>query len=394
MNSRTPIHDAESTLQRLDPIAALGDRILVLLLASGGFGYFLISILRLYQGQWGEGTLLVSVLVAAAASIFVIVGSSQKFSPFRQGTHYLIHLSAIASVVILVFWQNWHAGVGVSDAGSVFLGVLLLALGPYRPAIEIAALGSVSGVFIGFIALIEAERATVHTPLAVYTLTAMAPCVAFALASAKFSGRLVSAQERWRSQVIRLRDENLAKVQAGLSRSVRKDRLQILEVEAFPFLNEVIRSGTIGPEDRSRALRISNSIREIMVTESDRTWLEVAASDDGVEPSRLKLAVADPQSAASFMTTDQRTAIRAMIWEILSEPAFKPGSLRIELATSDGNCIGAIRAHFSNPDPISKGRLAPYLAVMRVLFSDVTSQSNSNGLLIGFGYAKRDRRNY
>jgi hypothetical protein len=381
--------DVERTRQQLDPVGTLGNRPLAVLLAAGAFYYGLTMTFRSLDQVSNLALAILSLLWLAAASLTVIVASSQHRAPFTRSSHVVVHLLALGSIALSVASQ-WGTNRFVQDDfGPVSLGILMLALGPYRPATELAAAGSLSAVFAGFLTLLEVPALDSSTPPVSFVLVGMTPILALAYASASYSGGLVTSLERWQ----RLARESVAqrtnRMRDGITRSVRQDRVMILGRDVLPFFSSVLERDTITPVDRATAREIADSIRSLMVAEADRTWLEVVAGDDGVALDRVGHAVVDLDGRASWMVTDQRTALRALIVALLDEPTHMTKSLRIELSGTPSVTNGVLTARFDASDYLVRAAFAPYFAVMRIVFTGFQADFIHPTLTLKFSYEQR-----
>ncbi len=124
-------------------------------------------------------------------------------------------------------------------------------------------------------------------------------------------------------------------------------------------------------EDRDRATAIGRSIRALMVTKStapgSRPWWRTPSL---ATPSRSRI----PSDLANAMSIDQRIALRAPLAGLAGQRSLDPATMAVTLDRADRLVPGEITASpFSPPDAMARTLLAPYLAVMRVMFmaSDV-----------------------
>ncbi|MBX3116946.1 MAG: hypothetical protein KF808_06340 [Cryobacterium sp.] len=385
LKSRLP----EPTRQQLDPISALGDRILVLVLSLSAFGYSVIVAIRMIPEVSRPPLLILALVATAFASLTVILASSQKFAPFSKLGHICVHLFVIAALILMVLSQLGTDKTVDADFASVTLGMLLLAIGPYRPAVEISTAASVSALLLAFVAMVQASQMPSRVPVAIFALSALAPVAALGFASSRLSGRLVDYLEQWNRSLSQSFRETSAQLSDEVVESVREERLRILESTALPLLQALSESGVVGPEDRARASAISDEIRKVMVAEAERTWLEVAVRDFGAAPERVEVLVSDPKGAAAWMRNDERIALRALADAVIHDSSYVQRSFRVSISADGRNCRGSLAAELIGADQAVKFQLAPYLAVIRILFSDVEVKANERALRIGFGYVRR-----
>ncbi len=379
----------ERTRQQLDPVGTLSNRMLAIVLAVVAFYYGIVMTIRSLDQVSSLPLAVLALLWLAAASLTVVVASAPSRAPFTRSAHVVVHLLAIGATALSVASQWGTNTVIQDDFGPMALGLLMLAIGPYRPATELASAGSLSAVFVGFLTLLEVPALGSSTPPVAFVLVGMTPVLALSYASATYSGRLVDSLERWQRRAMRSVVSRASRLKDGIARSVQRDRVMILGRDVLPFFNSVLERDTITQDDRARAREIADAIRTLMVAEADRTWLEVVAGDDGVDAERMRRTVIDPGGRASAMVSDQRTVLRALIVAILDEPTFVPHTLKIELGGRGSVCRGVLTARLDTSDSVVRSVLAPYLAVMRIVYTGVQVEFQNLTLTIGFQYEQR-----
>jgi hypothetical protein len=383
------VNAVERTRQQLDPVGTLGNRLLVVLLAVGAFYYGLAMTFRSLDQVSSLWLAILALLWLAAASLTVVVASSQSRAPFTRSSHVVVHLLALGAIALSAASQWGTNRLIQDDFGPVALGILMLALGPYRPAVELAAAGSLSAVFVGFLTLLEVPALDSSVPPVAFVLVGMTPVLALSYASASYSGGLVTSLVRWQRTAMDSVAQRTNRMRDGITRSVRQDRVMILGRDVLPFFGSVLERDTLTAEDKARAREIADSIRSLMVAEADRTWLEVVAGDDGVDLDRIGKAVVDPDGRASWMVTDQRTVLRAIIVALLDEPAFVRRTLRIELSGTSTTTHGVLTAGVDDSDYAVRTAFAPYFAVMRVVFAGLQVEFQQPTLTLRFSYEQR-----
>lgn len=383
------MNELERTRQQLDPVGALPTRIFAVVLATGALVYGVVMTV-LTTDQMAHPILAGLALVClAAASITVGLASSPSRAPFTARTHLAVQLLALASIALSAASQ-WGANRFIQDDfGSISLGMLILALSIYRPARELASLGALSAVFVGFVTLLKVPSLATEAPPVSFVLAGMAPVLALSFGAAAYSGHLVAELENWQQRAAQSIVAATLRAQDDIMKSVRRDRVGILDRDVFPFFNEILRKQALTQRDRLRAREISDSIRTLMVAEADRTWLEVVAGDDGVTPGEMDASVADPAGRATHMVAGQRTVLRALIVALREDAGLDPGSLKVTIAgsgTANTGCLTA-RLHSVAEDPLEA--FAPYFAVMRVVFAELQVDYRDSELAVRFSYEQR-----
>jgi hypothetical protein len=211
----------------------------------------------------------------------------------------------------------------------------------------------------------------------------MMPILAMSLASATFGRFLIEGLVRWRRRAKRAVSSFATENTDWIARSVQQDRVTILNQEVVPFFAEVLHRGVIDEEDRQRARRISDAIRAVMVAEVDRSWL------DGIVEQITGQPADDPQRLAEFMSTDQRTAIRAAIFGVAGHPAFTARDFSLSIRAAGTQSVVTMQAVLETGDNVLRGQIAAYFAVIRIVFSDVKVEFSNATLTLRFSYEQR-----
>jgi hypothetical protein len=380
------VSEHERTRQQLDPSASLGAWPLTILLAVGAFGYA-VAVTVLTAAEITLPVLaMLSLLVLAGACVLVIVATSARRAPFRRRTHVLVHCIvwvAVLGSAAAVWDTNRFAR---DDWWPVSFGLLVLALSPYRPARELAAWGSLSALFLGFLTLLQSSSHATPAPPAAYVLVVMAPMLALCYASVAYADTIVNSLERWRRQTRAAGAAMVDGFREGIARSVQQDRVTILGRDVLPYFSDILARETVTDADRARAREIADAIRRVMVTEADRSWLEALV--DGVTPpgSSDIPRVSDDARLASRMTREQRTVVRALLDALCEDPQFDPGSIRFRLDGDGDRVRVGFTADFAQTARGARSLVAPYLAIMRVSFEHVRVGSLQPTVEIGFSY--------
>jgi hypothetical protein len=374
----------ERAFQQLDPLGALVGRP-VSLGAAVGIPTFAIWSTWITQDEVQYWAFAVAAIAAISTSgVLLVVGSNPLRAPFTLRWHILVTGFAVLAYVLSVI-STWDTNQRVRDDWApISLGLILLSLSQYRPPKEIASTGLVLGLFAGVLALAQAHSLSPLLQPIVYSIVVMIPILSLSLASAAFARVLIDGLDRWRRSASSAVSSFGVQNTGWIARSVQQDRVTILNQEVIPFFTEVLEKGTIDYGDRERARSISDAIRGVMVSEADRTWLDIIVAE--AVPGGA--SVSDPSRLVTFMGADQRTAVRAVIVALAAHPSFRQGTLAIELE-ADGNwCRSMITSTVETTDNVVRGEFAPYLAVMRIVFSDLRVEFSGTTLTLRFLYER------
>jgi hypothetical protein len=340
--------------------------------------------------QIAEPLFIVLALIALGfACLVVIVQTSPLRAPLSARVHAAVLIPTLLAAALSAA-AGWGADRYVRDDWApISLGLLFLALSCYRPARELVGAGIVSAILLGFLVLLQAPGFSTDAPPVAFVLQSVTPMLSLCFGSAMFSSIFVASLERWHRRASRATASLTREVRDGIARSVQQDRVTILNRDVVPFFSDVLTRGAVVEEDRDRARAIADSIRRVMVAEADRSWLETViehAGSNSIHGQGFSGLVQDEQRLASLMTTDQRTAVRAFIVALFELPAFDPTSLSIVLSKRGGGSRGVFTARTDPADYSIKAALAPYFAVMRVVFTDLRVDISEPVLAIRISY--------
>lgn len=379
----------ERTRQQLDPVGAIPTRVFALVLASGAFVYGVVMTL-LTTDQISQPLLAVLALAwLAGAALTVGLASSSLRAPFTSTTHMVVQLLALGAIALSAASQSGANKYIQDDFGSVSLGLLILSMGMYRPAMELASVGVLSAIFVGFITLLKVPDLMTEAPHAAFVLVGMTPVLALSIAAAAYSGRLVAELEKWQSRATLSLSTATNSLTDGIVESVRQDRVRILDREVFPFFTSILSNDTVTESDRARARQIADSIRSLMVAEADRTWLEVVAGDDGVMPDDMHRSVVDVGGRATAMLASQRTVLRAFVSALQDDGSIVPGSIKVVITGTKVVNRGTLVASLHGTEYNPRVTYGPYFAVMRIVFAELQIEYEQGKLTVRFSYAQR-----
>lgn len=380
----------QRTRQQLDPAGSTGVAAFTIFLASGALLYAIVMTVR------GESEISqpifasLALALLATASLILVVASRPTRSPLKARTHAVIQAVALFAVVCEALGQAGSNTYIRDDWGPSTLGVLLVALGPYRPAREIVAGGLCSAILIGIITYFEVPSLVTPGPPLAFIVVAVTPMLALSLSAATFSQGVVASIERWRKRASAASVGLVLEFREGIARSVQQDRVTILNRDVMPFFAEVLARDTITNADRDRARSIADSIRLVMVEEVDRSWLEALVELKGVErvnrDGAAEEIVHDPQRVASAMTVDQRTAIRALIVAFSAIPGFSRDRVRMTLFDDGTLNHAVITAQLPLTESSARSAFAPFLAVVRAVFINLEVDFVQSKLTLRFSF--------
>ena len=383
----------ERAVQQRDPLAAMIGRP-TSYLAAVVVPVYSAGSTWLARDSIGNPALAALALVfVAIASATLVVQSSPLRAPLTARTHAAIIVAALVALLLSAL-SMWDTDAFLRDDWGVpVVGLFYVGLAPYRPAKELVTSGMLAAIFAGFVAVLQADAFVTAAPVGVFVIVAAMPIVAMSLAAAAFVDVLVRGLDRWRMRADRAFTAMTGERGVSIARSVQQDSVTVLNQEVVPFFTALLDGAVVDEATRQRARQISDEVRAIMVADVDRSWLEgvVEQAGDGVDgrSESVSTVVRDDHRLAEHMTTDERTALRAFIVALHAYPSFVDDGAEIVISPEGQRCEVLMRARVDSDLNVVKGPLAPFLAVVRVMFGDLQVEHEQPDLTLRFSYEQR-----
>lgn len=382
--------DVQKSYQQLDPVGGMGTRTLTVAGAAVLGAYALIGTVA----TWAQVSQPLFALLALAAIAVSVVGlvhwSNPLRAPFSTAGFTTVAGFAVVAMVLQAV-GSWHTNTGFRDDwGGIAAGYVLLQLAPYRPPRQLAGFVVLAAIIRGFLALLESRAMHETTPPVVSIVTATAPMLALSLAGVAAASVIVDSLNRWHQRALLAASEFTDELRSGIERSVQQDRVTILNRDVVPFFAEVVRTGSVTPDDRARAGAIADSIRSVMLADIDRSWLDEVVDraarthSDSVWPGSE--VVQDDRRLAAAMNTEQRTAVRALIVALFDRGGFDPDGFGILITRGAIGAEVQLTAKLDASDSVVRSELAPYFAVLQVVFRGVHVDFQPPTLALKFSY--------
>lgn len=359
--------------QQLEPLGGVSARAVVQF--AVGVAVVIALVLSLSSiDQLASPLLEVGAFACVGLAGWWLIRASSPFrAPLRRRSHVIVSLFLLAAVLLNSLAQLGTNDYLRDDWGPLAMGIVLLAIGAYRPAREVLAFSIVSSMLIGALAAARADDFAYSAPPLVFALLAAAPVLGAGAGSAAFSASLVRALLAWREQAAALPAVTADAVDAPVAHR------GLVEREVEPFLQRIAEAGSVTPADSERARALSNKLRALLVIDAERSW----AAD-------LAPRVIDPGLLATAMSSDQRSCLRALLAHINYSRSFLPGTARLCFAREGWAAQCVVEVEYrggSNP----RLRLAPYVAVARSLFDPVHSATDGTILRLTVGFEPPSR---
>jgi len=319
--------------------------------------------------QWGlaDEPWLDVAAIALVASACVLIqiwtrplrpmfGPRQALAPLALTVAGLA-LSTVSAIDSRALVQYWWASIGV--------GCVIAALGPFSTVRQILVYGT--GLTAVTAACGYVAFAPVSTVWPAVSVTIIAGCagVVATVATATFCYVVVS-----RTQALLHGAGTVAPASDAasdeLARRVERRTLARLGNRVAPFLESIAEAGEVTAADRALAGQLARQLRSDLVSQVNRTWLDSVALFG-------RIYVVDPEKRADRMNAAQRTALRALLLSVTTNPGAAVGSLFIELrGEADGSTAVALSLDFSLPEGRRAMLLAPYYLTLQTTVDSLT----------------------
>lgn len=378
----------ELTQQQLDPAAGFELRRAILLVLAILPALLMTLAAVRFMNSSSPLTALVAIGLVAVACAIVAVAISPARAPVPRFVHVTVLVLGVGALVTDVS-AGWSSDPnGRNNLIPIAVGVLTLALSPYRPPRELAVGGVVISGVVGAIALAHAQVSPSSVLPWLDVVTWIAPLFALSLGATVFGYGMVRELERWRDHVASKAIATAPIVRQEIRRDVQRNRVSILNRDVVPLFARVLERGDVTDADKAEAAEIADAIRGVMVAEVDRNWLDSGVArflPGGVGDDN---PVIDPDRLSPLMSVDERAALRALILAMFSAPTFHPDGFSIEFTGEPRQVRGTLSAHLDHRDRATRSIVDPYLAVMRVMFPGLTLKISPSAIRLEFSYGR------
>ena len=373
----------ERTPQQVDPLGALSARPVTVLAASAALVYAGVMTTTTRMEIASLGATAGALVALVAAGVVLVLSASPYRAPFRRRSLVALSVLSAGAVVLSAVGTAGRDAFVRDDWPPVAVGVLLLALAPYRPGVEIALAGLGVALVVAVVVVAQSPSFVTPVPVTSFVVVAVTPVLALAFAGAAFSRTFTRLVEEWDARASVARSASAEELIESVARSVQQDRVTVLNRDVVPFFTSLVASGTVQEADVERARRIADSLRSTMVAEADRSWLEHLFAGDGAPVSGV---VVDPDRLAPAMTGEHRTAVRALLVALGATDAVRADDVQVVLRERDGRVDGLLSVPVVGGEASVRHALAPWLAVLRVVFGDLQVDPAPPLLTLRFSY--------
>jgi len=348
------------TPQTLDPLGGFSARYFTMastVLAAAMALYVLLTDSETVASPLLEAGAL---LAFAAAAVINVTGAAPRNFPYSARRHAALH-----TLMVFAFALDCASRIpdGEGSWASIALMMLLVTIGAFRPAPEIAAFTLLSATAIALLSWACVGDGRLITGDVV-------PLVAVGMGAAAFSHILVVRMQRWQQAYAIQVETERASIRAREHAQALARRSELVDVQVGPYLEEIVESATLTTQDIDRARDLAAMLRTMLSRGSRLSWL--ADLVDLVDP--------DPTRLLDTMSSGQRRALAAVIGEIGQAPGIVSGSTH---ATFSAGPTPALRITAGLAGERRHGlRPAAYVAVLSSVFVTASVEVSATDVTI------------
>lgn len=375
-------------LERLDPLSAASARPITIALLTLAVGLALADSWVKYD-QVASPWALTGALAALLAAAVLLFDRSRLLRPrFTTRSALALHLLLqimLAASVTATFTQNVRLR---DDWAPIVLGLMLLALAPYRPPREIALWAVLHTATAAAWAVVQSPWALASVPAPVFGVTGSLPVLTLGAAAAAYAFSFNASVLEWRERAWEAARSAARDRHDGVARSVQQQQVTMVNREVIPLLSRMAEGAhPITEFDREDAVELSRRIRRVLVDSVDRGWAEhlldellERRGDDG-----CAVTVDDVANLGRAASLELRTLIRALATESILTLRASEVHLQLRPTTSGGLSVAfSVRA----PAPPAELRraLKPLIGVARGLAERCAARDEAGRLVLEFEY--------
>lgn len=311
-----------------------------------------------------------ALIVFVAAAAINVTGAAPQNFPYSARRHAALH-----TLMVVSFALDCASRIpdGEGTWASIALMIMLVTIGAFRPAAEIATLTVLSATAIALISwACVGDGRLVETDVV--------PLIAVGMGASAFSHILVTRMQRWQqAYTLRIETERAA-IRAREQAEALARRSELVELQVGPYLEEILDGATLTPDDIDRARDLATTLRTMLSRSSRFSWLTDLVDTVGPDPTRLLDALSAPQ----------RRALAAVIGEIRHARGIAAGSITAAFAAGRQPTLRIT----AGLDGESRHGLRPaaYLAVLSSVFASATVEFSTTEVEISVDLTETNER--
>lgn len=311
---RVELEPGEITLERLDPLSAAAARPVTtgaaILIVTIPVVSILVRLDEIVHPVW-----LALSFAALVAVAWLLLDRSRVYRPlWRAPSAQVLQLLLVVMTVASVMSTLTANSFLRDDWAPFVIGIVLIALTPYRPAREIAFWAAVHTLLCAVLGMLQAPWTVTDLPTLTFAVTGSLGVALLGFAAAAYARSLNGAIRRWHDRAWTAAEHAVVQQRTWVARSVQQQRITLLNREVVPYLSSIVGAPELDDDDRNEARRLARSIRSLLVADVERPWAQTLLDELVSRHPQLNIeAVADdPDNAGGSATLEQRTLVRAI----------------------------------------------------------------------------------
>jgi len=312
--ARPELDPGEITLERLDPLSAAAARPVTtgaaVLIVAIPVVSILVKLDEIVQPAW-----LAVSFAALVAVAWLLLDRSRVYRPLWRGPSAQVLQLLLVVMTVASVMSTLTANSFLRDDWAPFvIGIVLIALTPYRPAREIAFWAAVHTLLCAMLGMMQAPWAVTDLPTLTFAVTGSLGVALLGFAAAAYARSLNGAIRRWLDHAWRAAEHAVVQQRTGVARSVQQQRITLLNREVVPYLSSIVGAPELDDDDRNEARRLARSIRSLLVADVERPWAQTLLDELTARHPQLNIeALADdPDNVGGVASLEQRTVVRAI----------------------------------------------------------------------------------
>ncbi|MGA1835750.1 hypothetical protein VD659_02345 [Herbiconiux sp. 11R-BC] len=362
-----------TTALELDPLAAISARGFLIVVAVVSL-ICAVGLTLATREQISSWPMAIAAVVALAGGYAWFARSAFRGGAGVTSDRFALAFALIALGTVLNSLSCLGTNVAIRDDwGLVTIGLALMAAAPFRTSSELGVYAAISVALAALLAVVHIILSfTDGLPPLIVVTVAVAPALAFGLASAAYARellagiyaeRLMQAEER-NQQFDRLRQDFVDDDVVG--------EIGGLRAEVVPFLARIRQSGVVTAKDRALAGRLAQNL-QAAVTDSRHV------DSLGDHAGRL----IDESGLSPRLHEDDRATIRALLIGLETSPLTVPGSIVVEFIEGESDRFGMVRCASDDVRAL-RAEVLPFLRMVRLMFRTASEQVSGRELLVQF----------
>lgn len=376
------------TLERLDPLSAAAARpvttgavILALALA--------VVVVATTADEITSPAWLVVSLSMLVAAVWLLLDRSRVYRPLWRAPSAQVLQLLLVVMTITAALSTLGANERLRDDWApLVVGIILIALTPYRPAREIALWAVVHTLVCAVLGMLQSPAAYPDAPTLVFAVTGSLAVAIMGFGAAAYAHSLNGAIVRWHERAWAAARQAALDERGGVARSVQQQRITLLNRDVVPYLSRAVDAPELTDDDIDEARRLATSIRALLVADIERGWAATLLAELVTRHPHLNIAVRadDPDDAASRASLEQRTIVRAIAEVSIRRLAATAIELRVR--APEGRLTVQYTITTPRPDADALRELRGIVELVRGVTerSSVTSTQGRITLEFAYGY--------